>query len=198
MYRAWGWVIGTAALSLSAASCVNHVSGDAGVDAYDASVEDIAQDAPGDALSNDTADAANDTSEDAARVAFSAMIRVDTFTWDCRPDAAMDPAQFVGEITIVNGGNVPLGPVSATEAVIIHGADEVARFTIEPVTIDTVAPGASGRARVTKVDGSLMPNDTCMAIMCNWSVRFRIPIHGMNIPMDAAAFSPPTLVNCRQ
>lgn len=170
------------------------------VDVNDAS--DVAVDVPVadvvDAIAvTDATDAVDIAQDVPPMVSFISMVHVTMLSQNCMPIIASDPMTLTGSVDVTNSGGVAIGPITASDGIIVHeDGTELGRFTIAPISISAIAPGANGTAMLTKNGMSLTPANGCSTVPCSAPVRVEIPISGPNIPPNTRAISAITIVTC--
>ncbi|MCS6911704.1 MAG: hypothetical protein RMK29_18245 [Myxococcales bacterium] len=128
----------------------------------------------------------------------TAFLDLDTLYQDCMPPVRPDPLLIKGRMTVRNVSGSPLGPVGASEGLILHrdGA-QLATFRIGPLNLGTIPPHGAVEGRVfDKEAGTLMPARGCQTIPCNEPVRIEILLTGGNLPSGSRARSAPYNVAC--
>ena len=166
---------------------------------------DAASDTPADNTSADvTADAPTDAgadASDAAVVSFVAMTTLTTINQNCMPVVARDPLTIMGSVAVTNTGTAPIGPITINRGLIVAllGGQPLAGFNITPVTIDAIAPRATGTTTFTKAADSL-GNDAgttgCEIVPCGSPIRVSVELSGANIPAGSRAASEPGTLPC--
>jgi hypothetical protein len=136
------------------------------------------------------------TGAEAGVAAFVATVRLDRLFQNCQPIVAADPLQVTGTLELMNTGGIPIGPVTASQAILTsEGLMELGRFSVGSVQLDAVAPGATASVPIMKTMGSLMPANGC-GTGCGMLVRVRLPISGPNVPTGAIINSPLMPLTC--
>lgn len=166
------------------------------VDTVDVATVD-AIDAVSDVVDSGSGDVTDATADATPTVSFIAMVHITQLSQNCMPIIASDPMTLTGSIDLQNTGGVALGPITANSgSIVADTGTELAHFTIAPITIGTVAGGATGTSMFAKDASSLMPANGCNTVACSSPVRVVVPISGPNVPAGSRAISAITIVSC--
>jgi hypothetical protein len=117
---------------------------------------------------------------------------------NCMPVIAADPITVKGTVTIQNGTNSAIGPVSFLEGTFLDPKTNapIATFKLKPVTMQAVPPGGSQTVNIEKQSNSASPSNGCSTLTCSSQVIVQVDASGTGVPTNAHIQTNPITVGC--